>query len=43
MFIFEIRLPLKEPFVATFDETRPLTSKKSVVVLDMNIPKSTQK
>ena len=31
MLIFQIRLPLKEPLVATFDETRPLTSRISVV------------
>ena len=43
MLIFEIRLPLKEPLVATFDEMRALTSRKYVVVQDMNIPKSTQK
>ena len=43
MLIFEIRLPLKEPLVATFDEMRALTSRKYVVVQDMNISKSTQK
>ena len=43
MSIFEIRLPEKEPLVATFDETRALTSRKSVVVQDMNIAKSSQK
>ena len=32
MLIFEIRLPLKEPLVATFDETRALNSRKSVLV-----------
>ena len=30
--IFEIRLPLKEPLVATVDETRALTSRTFVVV-----------
>ena len=43
MLIFEIRLPLKKPLLATFDETRTLTSRKSVVVQDMSIPKSIQK
>ena len=42
MLIFEIRLPLKEPLVATFDDTRALTSRKSEVVQDMSIPKSKQ-
>ena len=32
MLIFEIRLHLKEQLVATFDETRALTSRKYVVV-----------
>ena len=32
MLVFEIRLPLKEQLVATFHETRALTSRKSVVV-----------
>ena len=31
MLILEIRLTQKEPLVATFDETRPLTSRISVV------------
>ena len=43
MLIFEIRLLLKEPVVATFDETRALTTIKSVFVQDMSISKSTQK
>ena len=43
MLIFEIRLPLKKPFLATFDETRAPTYKKSVVVQGMSIPKSIQK
>ena len=41
MLIFEVCLPVKEPSVATFDETRALTSRKSVVIQDMKIPKST--
>ena len=40
MLIFEIRSPLKEPLVATFDETHALTFRKSVVVQDMSIAKS---
>ena len=40
MLIFEVRLLLKEQLVATFDETRALTSRKSVAVQDFNIPKS---
>ena len=43
MLIFEVRLHLKKSLVATFYETRTLVSRKSVVVQDMNIPKSTQK
>ena len=43
MLIFEVRLHLKKSLVATFYETRALVSRKSVVVQDMNIPKSTQK
>ena len=43
MLIFEIRLPPKEPLVATFDETRALTSRKSGVAQDMSISKLTQK
>ena len=43
MLIFEIRLPLREPLVTTFDETRALTSRKFVVAQDMSIPKSRQK
>ena len=42
MLIFEVRLPLKEPLVATFSETRALTFKKSGVVQDINSPKSTK-
>ena len=43
MLIFEVRLHLKEPLVATFDETCAFTSGKSVVVQEMDIPKLTQK
>ena len=43
MLIFEVRCLLKEPLVATFNETRALTSRKSVVVQDTNILISTQK
>ena len=43
MLIFEICLPLKEPLVATFDETRALASRKSVVIQDMSIKKSAKK
>ena len=43
MLIFEVRLPLKQPLVATFDETRGLISRKPVVVQDMNTPKSIKK
>ena len=38
--IFVIRLPLKEPLVATFDETNALRSRKPVVVQDMSIAKT---
>ena len=41
MLIFEIRLPLKEPLVTTFDQARAHTSRKSVVAYDMSIAKST--
>ena len=43
MLIFEIRLPLKEPLVAIFDETRAFTSRKSVVIQGIKIPRLTQK
>ena len=43
MLIFEICLPLKEPLVATFDETRALASGKSVVIQDISIKKSAKK
>ena len=43
MLISEVRLYLKKTMVATFDETRALTSRKSVIIQDMNIAKSTQK
>ena len=42
MLIFDVRLPLIEPLVVNFDETCSLTSRKSVVVEDMKIPKLTQ-
>lgn len=41
--IFEIRLAVKEPLLATFHQTRVLTSRKYVAVLGMNIPKSSKK
>ena len=43
MLIFEFLLALKEPLVATFHQTRALTSQKYVVVLGMNVPKSSRK
>ena len=43
MLIFDIRLPLKEPLMVTFDETRAPTPKKLEVVQDMKVPKSIQK
>ena len=43
MLIFEIRFALKEPLVATFHQMGVLTARKYVVVLGMNIPKSSEK
>ena len=43
MLIFEIHLALKEPLVATFYQTRPLTSRKYVVALGRNILKSSKR
>ena len=43
MLIFEIRLPLKEPLVATFDETRAQTSRICVAVKGINLTKSSIK
>ena len=41
--IFEIWLPLKEPLVVTFGETRAHNSRKCVVVQGMNLIKSSKK
>ena len=43
MLIFEVRLTRKELFVAIFDETRALTSRKFAVPQDMKILALTQK
>ena len=39
MLIFEICLPLKEPLVVDFTETRARTSRKYLFVQGMNLPK----
>ena len=43
MLIFEIFLPVREPLVATFKETRAVTSPKDIVKHDMKIPKAWEK
>ena len=43
LLIFEVCLSLKERLVATFDETRAPTSRKSEVFQDLDIPKLTPK
>ena len=41
--MFEVRLPLKEPLVATFGEKHALTSNKYVVVQGIKLLKSSKK
>ena len=43
MLIFRICLPLKEPLVVTFGETRAQTSRKCVAVQGMILTKSSKK